>query len=192
MAGPVLLAAPPCAAPCAPPALGRASAGPAGARSPAQGRNKARQRRSRPGQWAATGLLALGPLTPGPVRRPAGLPIAPCSRKATVWEEAATPHAPNYWRPQRPSLSFQRGLHNNTFNVLGANRTPGTLVCSCSEHCRSPACLPIHLPPATLLLLWLQPEGVPVAARVEGRIPPWLTGSFVRNGPGEFSGMQHL
>lgn len=32
----------------------------------------------------------------------------------------------------------------------------------------------------------------PVDAAVEGKIPAWLHGSYIRNGPGTFRGMKHL
>jgi len=32
----------------------------------------------------------------------------------------------------------------------------------------------------------------PVDAAVEGKIPNWLHGSYIRNGPGTFRGMKHL
>ncbi len=32
----------------------------------------------------------------------------------------------------------------------------------------------------------------PVEANIQGSIPAWLHGCFVRNGPGTFSGMKHL
>lgn len=41
----------------------------------------------------------------------------------------------------------------------------------------------------TAALYCRQAEGV--QAEVRGRLPPWLTGAYVRNGPGELTGMQH-
>ena len=35
-----------------------------------------------------------------------------------------------------------------------------------------------------------QVEGL--AAEVSGRLPPWLAGSFLRNGPGNYDGMLHV
>jgi carlactone synthase/all-trans-10'-apo-beta-carotenal 13,14-cleaving dioxygenase len=35
-------------------------------------------------------------------------------------------------------------------------------------------------------------QTVPVEAEVQGKIPIWLHGSFVRNGPGSHHGMTHL
>lgn len=35
-------------------------------------------------------------------------------------------------------------------------------------------------------------QTVPVEAEVQGKVPSWLHGSFVRNGPGTFRGMKHL
>lgn len=36
----------------------------------------------------------------------------------------------------------------------------------------------------------VQAEGV--EASVSGRLPPWLAGDFLRNGPGNYEGMQHM
>lgn len=35
-------------------------------------------------------------------------------------------------------------------------------------------------------------QTVPMEAEVQGKIPSWLHGSFVRNGPGSHHGMKHL
>lgn len=40
------------------------------------------------------------------------------------------------------------------------------------------------------LISALQTE--PVEATVEGKVPTWIHGSFIRNGPGTFQGMKHL
>ena len=32
----------------------------------------------------------------------------------------------------------------------------------------------------------------PLEAAIEGKVPTWINGSFIRNGPGTFQGMKHL